>query len=107
MVILRLKIVDLAKMAQARFISYLTCRVRDSCVSRRRGRVVEQELLEFLLRWLRVLYIHVALGFLQGLDAFLLRLFLLHIRIIEEELIVVNLIEIKDALFALHVFPIF
>lgn len=56
MVILCLEIVVLVKKAQARFIAHLACSVREGCVSRQRGGVVERELLEFLLRWLRVLH---------------------------------------------------
>jgi hypothetical protein len=99
--IIYLEIIVLAKKAQVCFIARLTCSVRDGCVSRRRGGTIEHELLEFLPRWLGVLYVHLALELLQGLGAFLLRLFLLHIEIVEEELIIVDLIEIKDGLFAL------
>ena len=62
MVILCLEIVVLVKKAQARFITRLGCSVREGCVSRRRGGVVERELLEFLLRWLRVLHLGCSKG---------------------------------------------
>lgn len=53
------------------------------------------------------MHIHVALRLLQGLSVLLLRWFLLNIRIVEKELIVVELIEIEDGLFATYMLPIF
>jgi len=69
-VILCLEIIILAKKTEARFIASLVCGVRDGNISRWRGRVAEHELLEFLPRWLRVLYPHIALRLLLGLGTF-------------------------------------
>ena len=72
-VILFLEIIVLVKKAEARFVASLVCSVRDGSIFRWRGGAAEHEFLEFLPRWLRVLYVHVALGLLYGLGALLFR----------------------------------
>jgi hypothetical protein len=70
------KIIILTKKAEACFITSLVSSIGDGNISRQKGRTAELELLEFLPRWLRVLYIHVALRLLCGLGAFLFGWFL-------------------------------
>ena len=70
-VILCLEIIVLAKKAELRFVTSLLCSIMDGSITRWRSEATERELLEFLLRRLRVLYVHVALRLLHGIGAFL------------------------------------
>ena len=69
------EIIILAKKAELCFFASLISSIRDGNISRWRGRTAELELLEFLPRWLEILYVHVAFRLLHGLGAFLFRWF--------------------------------
>jgi hypothetical protein len=75
--VLCLKIIVLAKKAEAHFVASLVGGVRDGSISRWRGRTTELELPKFLPRRLGILYTHVAFGLLHGLSGFLFGWFLL------------------------------